>query len=70
VDGIIEVESVIAELLAKLKTLGDRERGGELRFLALLFAIYLRPLGLVPGSEQGPYTSSHGPNLTLLFEEA
>jgi len=39
VDGVIELECLIAELLAKLQSLGDREGLGELRFLSFLFAI-------------------------------
>jgi hypothetical protein len=69
-DGVVEVEGLIAELLAKLKALGDREGGGELGFLALLFTIDLSPLGLVTGSEQWPYTGSHVPDVTPLFGEA
>lgn len=46
-DGVVELECLVAELLAELEALGDREGCGELRFLALLFLVDLRPLGLV-----------------------
>lgn len=53
VDGVVEIECLIAELLTKLQSLGDREGHGELRFLSLLFAIDLSPLGLIPRSWTG-----------------
>jgi hypothetical protein len=51
VDGVIEIECLIAELLAKLQPLGDREGQRELRLMALIFAVDLGPLGLVAGGE-------------------
>ena len=47
VDGVIEIECLIAELLTKLQSLGNGESQSELCFLSLLFAIELSPLGLV-----------------------
>jgi hypothetical protein len=46
-DGVVEIECLVAEPLAELQTLWDRESLSELGVLALLFAIDLGPLGLV-----------------------
>jgi hypothetical protein len=51
-DGVEEIESLVAELLAELKALRNRQRGRELGFLARLFLVDLCPLGLVTGFEQ------------------
>jgi hypothetical protein len=47
VDGVVEVEGLIAEPLAKLEALANRERPGKLDFLALLFPVDPLPFGLV-----------------------
>ena len=47
-----ERECLVAEALAELEALGDRERCGELGFLAFLFGVDLRPLGLVARREK------------------
>jgi hypothetical protein len=67
-DGVVEVEGLVAKLLPELQALRDREGGSELRFLTLLFAIDLGPLGLVAGSEQWPCMSSQVPNGTPPFQ--
>lgn len=67
-DGVVELEGLVAKLLTELKAFGDGEGGGELGFLALLFAIDLGPLGLVPGSKQWPCTGSHVANATPLSQ--
>jgi hypothetical protein len=63
-DGVVEVESLVTELLAELEALGDREGSGKLRFVALVFTIDLGPLDLVPWSEQWACTGSHVPDVT------
>jgi chromosome segregation ATPase len=51
-DGVVEVERVIAETLAVLEALGEREPRSKPCFLFCLFAIDLRPLVLVAGGKK------------------
>jgi hypothetical protein len=46
-DSVVELERLIAKLLAKLKSLGHREYLGKFCFPMLLFLVDLRPLGLI-----------------------
>jgi hypothetical protein len=60
-----ELECLVAESLAELQALRDRERGCELGILTRLFAVDLRPLGLVARGEKGSSRRRHGPHNTL-----
>src|ERR1700712_4543051 len=63
-------DGLLRELLALFQPLRRGQRHVRGTQLLGLFAIDLRPLGLVPGSKQRPCTGSHVLDVTPLHREA
>jgi hypothetical protein len=64
VDRSDEREGLVAEALAELEALRDREGHSHLGFLALLFGVDFGPLGLVAGREKRLVADGHRLNRT------